>query len=150
RTRPPPPRSPSRSVVTIHDCIHLMFPQYLPNRLALGYARTSITLAARRATRVLTVSESSKRGIPRVVATHAEKIDVIYNAYDERFAVEPREEDVVRVRERYQLQDEFVLYAGNVKPHKNLGRLIEAFDLVRKRGLDYLKLIIIGDDISKY
>ncbi len=56
----------------------------------------------------------------------------------------------MRVRERYQLHDEFVLYAGNVKPHKNLERLIDAFDLVRKRGLDHLKLVLIGDEISKY
>jgi len=145
-----PPLVRCRSVVTIHDCIHLMFPQYLPNRLALRYARTAISMAARRATRVLTVSESSKRDILRFVDTQSDKIAVIYNAYDERFGVEPREEDVVRVRERYQLHDEFVLYAGNVKPHKNLERLIVAFDLVRKRGLDHLKLVLIGDDISRY
>jgi glycosyltransferase involved in cell wall biosynthesis len=145
-----PPLVRCRSVVTIHDCIHLMFPQYLPSRFALGYARASIRLAAWRATRVLTVSESSKRDILRFVDTTPEKIDVIYNAYDERFGVEPREEDVLRVRERYQLSDEFVLYAGNVKPHKNLERLIEAFDMVRKRGLDRLKLVLIGDEISKY
>jgi glycosyltransferase involved in cell wall biosynthesis len=84
------------------------------------------------------------------VDTQPDKIDVIYNAYDERFAMEPREEDVVRVRERYQLTDEFVLYAGNVKPHKNLERLIQAFHLVRQRGLDHLKLVLIGDEISKY
>jgi glycosyltransferase involved in cell wall biosynthesis len=64
--------------------------------------------------------------------------------------VEPCEEDVIRVRERYQLHDEFVLYAGNVKPHKNLERLIEAFHLVRQRGLDHLKLVLIGDEISHY
>ncbi len=145
-----PPLVRCQSVVTIHDCIHLMFPQYLPNRMALAYARTSIRLAARRATRVLTVSESSKRDILRFVDTEPDKIDVIYNAFDERFGVEPREEDVVRVRERYQLHDEFVLYAGNVKPHKNLERLIDAFDRVRRRGLDHLKLVIIGDEISKY
>ena len=46
-----PPLVPCRSVVTIHDCIHLMFPQYLPSRLALTYARTSIALASRRAAR---------------------------------------------------------------------------------------------------
>src|SRR6188472_2011511 len=132
-----PPLVRCRSVVTIHDCIHLMFPQYLPNRGALAYARTSMAMAAKRATRVLTVSATSK-------------IDVIYNAYDARFGVEPREEDVVRVRERYQLHDEFVLYAGNVKPHKNLERLIDAFHIVRSRGLDHLKLVMIGDDISKY
>jgi glycosyltransferase involved in cell wall biosynthesis len=145
-----PPLVTCRSVVTIHDCIHLMFPQYLPNRLAYAYARASITLASRRATRVMTVSESSKRDIVRLVGADPGKIDVIPNAYDERFAIEPREEDVVRVRERYQLHDPFVLYAGNVKPHKNLERLIEAFSLVRRRGLDHLKLVLIGDDISKY
>ena len=145
-----PPLVRCRSVVTIHDCIHLMFPQYLPNRLAYSYAQTSIRLAARRATRILTVSESSKRDILRFVDTEPDKIDVIYNAYDDRFAIDPREEDVVRVRERFQLESEFVLYAGNVKPHKNLERLIEAFHLVRKRGLDHLKLVMIGDEISKY
>jgi glycosyltransferase involved in cell wall biosynthesis len=138
------------SVVTIHDCIHLMFPQYLPNRVALGYARAAIGGAARRATRVLTVSESSKRDILRFVDIKPEKIDVIYNAYDERFTLEPCAEDVERVRERYQLQDSFILYAGNVKPHKNLERLIEAFYLVRRRGLDHVKLVLIGDDISRY
>jgi glycosyltransferase involved in cell wall biosynthesis len=145
-----PPLVTCRSVVTIHDCIHLMFPQYLTNRFALAFARSSIAIAARRAIRVLTVSESSKRDILRFVDVPPGKIDVIYNSYDERFAIEPREEDVVRVRERYQLHDPFVLYAGNVKPHKNLERLIEAFDLVRARGLDRLKLVLIGDEISKY
>ena len=145
-----PPLVTCRSVVTIHDCIHLMFPQYLPNQLALAYARTSIRLAAKRSTRVLTVSESSKRDILRFVDVPADKINVIYNAYDERFSDEPREEDVVRVRERYQLHDPFVLYAGNVKPHKNLERLIEAFGSVRRRGLDHLKLVLIGDEISGY
>ena len=145
-----PPLVRCRSVVTIHDCIHLMFPQYLPNRAALAYARTSMAMAARRATRVLTVSESSKTDIMRFFGTDPAKVDVIYNAYDERFGAEPLEEEVVRVRERYQLNDEFVLYAGNVKPHKNLERLIDAFHIVRSRGLDHLKLVMIGDDISKY
>jgi glycosyltransferase involved in cell wall biosynthesis len=145
-----PPLVRCRSVVTIHDVIHLMFPQYLPNRVAFAYAKWSITQAAHHATRIMTVSESSKRDILRFVDTEPGKIDVIYNAYDERFAIEPREEDVVRVRERYQLADEFVLYAGNVKPHKNLERLIDAFAIVRKRGLDHLKLVLIGDEISKY
>jgi glycosyltransferase involved in cell wall biosynthesis len=145
-----PPLVACRSVVTIHDCIHLMFPQYLPNRAALGYARAMMTMAARRSTRVITVSESSKRDIIRFFHTDPEKISVIYNSYDERFAIEPSEEEVLRVRERFQLHDEFVLYAGNVKPHKNLERVIDAFDLVRKRGLDHLKLVLIGDEISRY
>ena len=62
------------------------------------------------------------------------KIDVIHNAIDERFNQPPdRRRRSQRVRERYQLDDPFVLYAGNIKPHKNLERLIEAFHLFRKR-----------------
>jgi glycosyltransferase involved in cell wall biosynthesis len=145
-----PPLTPGRSVVTIHDCIHVMFPQYLPGRLAHAYARTFLWTATRRAARILTVSEASKRDIVRFFKVAPERIDVIYNAIDPRFGVAPPEEEVVRVRERYQLHDPFVLYAGNIKPHKNLERLIEAFHRLRRGRSGELKLLIIGDEISKY
>jgi glycosyltransferase involved in cell wall biosynthesis len=125
-----------------------MFPQYLRHRLAYTYARTSMWIATHRARRILTVSDTSKRDILRFFPLPEEKISVIYNAIDERFSIPPREEEVERVRERYQLAHGFVLYVGNIKPHKNLVRLIEAYDLLRRRGFD-LKLLIIGDEISK-
>lgn len=144
-----PPLAMTRSVVTIHDCIHLRFPQYLPNRVALNYAQFFMASAARRASRVLTVSEASKRDIMHFLQTPAAKIDVVYNGFDERLAT-PTPEDERRVRERFQLDAPFVLYAGNIKPHKNVDRLIEAFAKLRERGLERVNLLIIGDDISKY
>jgi glycosyltransferase involved in cell wall biosynthesis len=58
---------------------------------------------------------------------------------------------VERVRERYQIRGRYVFYAGNIKPHKNLERLIGAFGLLRKRrGLEDVKLIIVGDEIHKH
>ncbi len=145
-----PPLVPCRAVVTIHDCIHLMFPQYLPNRLAYGYARASLWAAARRAERIFTVSETSKADILRYCDVEAERIIVVYNAIDDRFATPPEPEAIERVRERYQLHGPFALYVGNIKPHKNLERLIDAFDLVRRGGFERLELLIIGDQISKY
>jgi glycosyltransferase involved in cell wall biosynthesis len=144
---PPAIRCPS--VVTIHDTIHLTFPQYLPNRAAYAYAKASMWSAARRSNRILTVSEASKRDILHFFNVPPDKVVVIPNAIDERFSREPKEEDVARVRERYQLEQRFVLYVGNIKPHKNLVRLIEAFHVLRRDGLDDLKLLIIGDEISK-
>jgi glycosyltransferase involved in cell wall biosynthesis len=145
-----PPLVPCRAVVTIHDCIHLMFPQYLPNRLAYGYARANLWAATKRAERILTVSETSKADILRYCDVPAERIIVVYNAIDERFATPPAAEAVARVRERYQLDGPFALYVGNIKPHKNLERLIDAFNLVRRSGFERLQLLIIGDQISKY
>ena len=56
---------PTPSVVTIHDCIHLLFPQYLPSRMAYFYARYMMGSAIRRSALVLTVSEASRRDILR-------------------------------------------------------------------------------------
>ncbi len=145
-----PPLTPCPSIVTIHDCIHLRFPQYLPNRLGYAYARASLWIAAHRSARILTVSEASKRDILRYFRVPERKIAVIYNAIDERFDQIPTPQEIERVRERYQLNDPYVLYAGNIKPHKNLERLIEAFHALRRHGFDQVKLLIIGDEISKY
>jgi glycosyltransferase involved in cell wall biosynthesis len=144
------PLTRCRYVVTIHDCIHLRFPQYLPNRVAHLYARTMMRMAARRAERILTVSQASKDDILHYLGVPAGKVEVIYNALDERLAMTPTETDVARVRERYLLTSPFILYAGNIKPHKNVDRLIEAYSILRRRGVDGVKLLIIGDEISKY
>jgi glycosyltransferase involved in cell wall biosynthesis len=145
-----PPATRCRSVVTIHDCIHLMFPQYLPGRFAYLYARASMWSAVHKSDRILTVSEASKRDILRFFDVDAGKVNVIYNAIDERFLSPPDEERMDQVRQRYQLDHPFLLYVGNIKPHKNLERLIDAFGRVRARGLTDLRLLIIGDEISKY
>jgi glycosyltransferase involved in cell wall biosynthesis len=146
-----PPLTPCRAVVTIHDCIHLRFPQYLPSRIGYAYARASLWTATHRAARVITVSEASKRDILRYFRVPESRIDVIYNAIDDRFWEPPAAEDMERVRQRYQLNAPFILYAGNIKPHKNLERLIEAFHLLRHdEGLKDVQLLIIGDEISKY
>ena len=95
------------------------------------------------------MSEQSKRDILKFFDVPPEKIVVTPNAIDDRFSVPPSEEHVVNTRERYQLSHSYLLYVGNIKPHKNLERLIEAFHLVRQQGRSELELIIIGDEISK-
>jgi glycosyltransferase involved in cell wall biosynthesis len=145
-----PPLVRCRSVVTIHDCIHLMFPQYLPSKLAHVYAQGSMWSAAHKADRILTVSEASKRDILRFFNVPPEKVAVIYNAIDERFLAPANPERMELVRQRYQLDHPFVLYVGNIKPHKNIERLIDAFGRARSECPDNLKLVIIGDEISKY
>ena len=147
-----PIRCPSRAVVTIHDCIHLRFPQYLPNRLAYTYAKYMIGHALRTSVRVLTVSEASRNDILHFFPkANAARISVIPNAIDESLLVVPTEEEMDRVKERYQIRGRFVLFVGNIKPHKNLERLVSAFALLKKRpGHEDLRLIIIGEESGGY
>src|SRR6185295_15537574 len=96
-----PALTPVRSVVTIHDCIHLMFPEYLRHRLAYAYAHASLWTAAHKSDRIFTVSEQSKRDILKFFKVPPEKIVVTPNAIDEHFNTIPSEEQVVNTRERY-------------------------------------------------
>lgn len=145
-----PPATTCPAVVTIHDCIHLRFPQYLPHKAAYLYARATMWTATQKARRILTVSEASKRDLLHYFQVPEERISVIYNAIDERFFLEPDQEHVERVKLRFQLDHPFALYVGNIKPHKNLRGLIDAFGRSRARGLDDMKLVVIGDELSKY
>jgi hypothetical protein len=111
------------SVVTIHDCIHLLFPQYLPNRMAWRYAKFMMGSAVRHSALVFTVSEASRADILRFYPwVDPRKVHVVPNAIDSELLEDPGEEEMERVRERYQLRGRFILFAGNVKPHKNLER----------------------------
>jgi glycosyltransferase involved in cell wall biosynthesis len=141
-----------RAVVTIHDCIHLLFPQYLPNRAAYQYARLMMGNAIRRSELVFTVSEASRRDILRFYPkADPDRLQVVPNAIDEAIVEDPGEEEMERVQERYQIRGRFVLYAGNIKPHKNLERLVAAFGMLKQRGgHEDVKMLIIGDEINSY
>ena len=79
----------------------------------------------------------------------------IHNALDDRFNINTTPEDRQRVLERYQIKDPFVLYSGRIRSHKNVHRLIEAFAVLKSELTEdakyrNLKLIIIGDELSKH
>jgi glycosyltransferase involved in cell wall biosynthesis len=107
-------------------------------------------LAARRSQRVLTVSHASKQDILHYLGIPADKVEVIHNALDTRLAAAPTDEEMANVRERFQLTSPFILYAGNIKPHKNVDRLIEAYSILRRRGVTDPKLLVIGNEVSRY
>jgi glycosyltransferase involved in cell wall biosynthesis len=144
---------PTRAIVTIHDCIHLLFPQYLPNRLSWRYAHFMMGSAIKRSALVLTVSEASRRDILHFYPwADPDRVQVVPNALDAYLLEDPGEEEMERVRERYQIRGRFVLYTGNIKPHKNLERLITAFGLLKRRSEHAdVKLVIAGSaEENKY
>jgi glycosyltransferase involved in cell wall biosynthesis len=117
--------TPKRSVVVVYDVGHRFFPR-AHAVLEWLYVEWAIRRHVRIATRLLTISEASKRDLVRLYGADPERIDVAYPAVDERF-VPASAEDVQRVRARYGLAERYVLHLGTIKPRKNLPRLIRAF-----------------------
>lgn len=126
-------------VTVIHDVFHLANPAYLPNKLAWFYARYMLGAAIRRSSAVVTVSNFQKSEIRKYLNTRDSAINVIHNGVNEHFARQSKDA-VIRVLEKYGLPSRYALYVGNVKPHKNIARLIEAMASVRD-----VPLVIVGE-----
>ena len=139
------------SVVTVHDVIHLLFPQYLPSRVAVHYARQMIGRAVSTARTVMTVSSASKRDLLGFFDIDPARVRVIPNGIDPAMTTEMDPAELARIKARFQLDGRSILFVGNIKPHKNVERLIEAFARLRQdESLKDVKLIVVGDELSKY
>ena len=122
-----PPLYRTRAVVTIHDIIHVLYPQFLPNRGALLYARVMIGRALRRADRIITVSFNSKRDLVDYFGISPARIDVVYNGVAKRFREDVTSEEKERVATKYGLPRPYLLFLGGEKPHKNVRNVLRAF-----------------------
>jgi len=143
---------PRPYLVTVHDMSRLLFENArgLSNSVRLFRYRRGLMRAAR----VLTVSNATRRDVESVLGIPSARIRTVHNAPDPAF-LDPAPPDVARVMDRYQINYPFLLYAGNIRPQKNIPRLVEAFAVVRGDLKDHpqlhdLRLIIIGDEISHY
>ncbi|MGA7218715.1 MAG: glycosyltransferase family 1 protein [Candidatus Sulfotelmatobacter sp.] len=106
------------------------------------------------ASRIIAVSNFTRIEIEKLFAIPPGRIEVVYNAIDERFLHgHANSAERQLIAERYQVTYPFLLYAGRISPHKNVVRMIEAFsalktELKKDQLFPDLKLIIIGDDLS--
>jgi glycosyltransferase involved in cell wall biosynthesis len=146
---------PCPYVMTVHDVLEHMYRAHNHSglRRSLHFHLTRRVLNG--AARIFAVSNFTKKDVELLFNIPAEKIEVIYNAIDERFR-QGHATDLDRqvIAERYQVNYPFLLYAGRISPHKNVGRIIEAFSALKtelgKEGkFPDLKLIIIGDELSR-
>jgi len=147
---------PCRYVVTVHDLLDHFYPPRGESAIR-GSVRFHFTRRVlRRAERIFAVSNTTRNDIGHLFNLPLDKVEVIYNAIDERFRRgHASEADCQLIAGRYQVNYPFLLYAGNIRPHKNVIRIIEAFsalktELAREGRFPDLKLIIIGDELSKH
>ncbi len=139
-----PPLARARAVVTIHDIIHVLYPQFLPSRAALLSARVMIRRALRRADRIITVSYNSKRDLVDYFGVAPARIDVVYNGVASRYHAGISREERDRVVLRYGLSRPYLLFLGGEKPHKNVRNVIRAFgEARRERALPHA-LVLAG------
>jgi glycosyltransferase involved in cell wall biosynthesis len=142
-------------VITIHDLLDYMYRARTNNGMRRMMHSYFTRQVMHHAARIFAVSNFTKRDVGRFFNVKPEKIEVVYNALDENFlrGHSTADEQAI-IRGRYQVDSPFLLYAGRISPHKNVARIIEAFsalkgELAKEGAYPDLKLIVIGDEVSK-
>lgn len=128
-------------VVTIHDLIPLLFPEYSASPQAKLY-NAFIAAAARRAAAIIAVSEHTRQDIIAHLGIPAQRIHVTYEAVTAEFCPQPSAV-VAAVRQRYALE-RYVFYIGGLNRHKNVTTLLAAYARARRRLPLPCPLVIAG------
>lgn len=131
------------SVSVIHDINFVHRPGDLP-WLVRKYYRYYFPRFAHRATRIVTVSEYSRRDIINQYDVPEEKVDLAYNGVNEMY--HPlKAEQAVEVRKEYTGGSPYFVFVGSIHPRKNITNLLKAFQLFKDENKGNYKLVLVGE-----
>jgi len=137
-----PPFINTRTIVSIHDLAHEHFPESF-HPLEAVRMRMQVRATAKRAGHITTISKFSAADIERTYGISPEKISVAHLSAAERFHPRNKQSCQDHLSRTYGIDFPFILYVGRIQERKNLLRLVEAYDRLRKQGTT-VKLVIAG------
>ena len=135
-------------IVTIHDLTHLVYEEFLPNKLAKYYAKIMMQIAIKKSKYVLTVSENTKKDILKYFKVDEGKIKVIAEGVKDIYP-KPKEQ-IEYLYDKFNIPKDkkILMYVGNLKEHKNLERLLQAFGKLKEK--ENCVLLLVGKAFEKY
>lgn len=134
----------SKVVVTIHDIIHLLYPEFLPSNLAFLYAQRMIRRSLTRGDRIVAVSHNTRSDLMHHFDVDGRKIQVVHNGVEDVFRKPLPPEDLARWLRDLGISPPYLLFVGNPKPHKNLDNVVKAYARARRLAQFDAPLICVG------
>lgn len=134
-------------IPVIHDINFEHYPNDIPFSARI-YLRKFFPKFAKKAQKIITVSEYSKQDLINTYGIDAEKIHAIWNGASEMFKpISLAEKEVVKTK--YTKQSDYFLFVGALHPRKNLVRLVQAFERFKHETNSEIKLVIVGTNLWK-
>lgn len=138
--------------ITLHDIIPLKMPETVSDKY-LKIFNDELPKLLSDCEGIITVSEFSKEDIAHEFNFPKEKIYVTHLAAEDIYKPMSKCKCKQIIKEKYSIQEDFILYVGGLSPRKNIIGLIEAFSLIPNKNRRNAKLVITGKkglSYSKY
>jgi glycosyltransferase involved in cell wall biosynthesis len=129
------------SVVTVHDLAFLVYPEQFPG-IKQRYLNHLTRLSVRRATRIIAVSDNTRRDLRRFYGIDPAKTVVVPNGVGSEFRRAPSEEELALFKAGHGVEQPFILFVGTLQPRKNLVTLLRAWS--RLAPSERLPLVVVG------
>jgi len=140
----------TKLILTVHDLSFEHFPETFSWKRRFWHWFVNPRALAKKAEKIIAVSESTKNDLINIYKISKEKIEVIYNGISEKFGVIDRNDPkLLKVKEKYNLPFNFILFLGTFEPRKNIIGTVRSYELLRKQGskeLERYKLAIAGSE----
>lgn len=133
---------PGKVVVTCHDLISVFFPENLPLASRLFYSKWE-PFSYRKASKIIAISEHTKKDLMAFLKIPAEKIRVIQLAASKDFHPVKSPRVLRKIQKKYHTGTNYILDVGTLEPRKNLPFLVRAYALAVREGAD-VNLVITG------
>ncbi|MDO8669331.1 MAG: glycosyltransferase family 1 protein [Candidatus Buchananbacteria bacterium] len=131
-------------IVTIHDLIISHYPHSrattlnpIMYKIKLFFYRLVVNNTAKRAKKIITVSDCSKKDIIKLLKINPSKISVTYEGVG---LPQDGQADCARLKSDLGIKKDFLLYVGSAYPHKNLEKLLQAFKSLNRD----IQLVLVG------
>ncbi len=138
-------RTGIKSVVTIHDLIFMHHPEWYKSIDVAIYKRKCRD-SSRQADRVIAVSEQTKKDLIAFFNIEQSKIEIIYQGCNAAFTKVLDEAEKRKVKEKWALPDEYLLYVGTIEERKNLLTILKA---ISSMNID-IPLVVVGRKTRYY
>jgi len=134
-----------KKILTVHDLSFLRYPEFFSARKNFWHQGLNIKKLVNKYDVIVAISENTKIDLMELLRVPEEKIIVIYSGLN-RETVNLNSAEAKKFKDKYNLNERFILYLGAIEPRKNVGGLVEAYNLLRDKHLpltDY-QLILAG------
>lgn len=119
------------TVMTVHDLSVLRLPNFFSKK-DVEKEKNNFSCLLPLVDKIIAVSESTKKDLVEIFKLPSEKIKVIYHGLDERFFKKSDPAEIKEVKKRYKIKDNYIFFLSPLETRKNVCRLIQAFDKVKK------------------